>query len=201
MNTRRRRACRHTRRSATPEPLARGGLIVEADVSRNERHAQFARRARQAVDSRDERPICARLLRIAVVQAVGQRCRRRADRDDVADRFDDGVFGGALGIEHSIARIAGDRERAAERRAGDGHDQPGVGISARDRRRAAHDGIESLVNRAARTDVAMSEHAQKHVASAAASRSSSPPTRRVGRRNGAVSEARRVRQFVGTLVA
>ena len=81
--------------AGTAAPLGR--FVVEADVAGDERQAELARRARQPVDRRDERAEMLGIARIAEVQTIGEPDRSRADRDDVAHRFEDRVLGRVAG--------------------------------------------------------------------------------------------------------
>ena len=133
-------------------------MIVETDVARNERRAEFARRIRQAVDGGDEFTQVFGIGRIAEIEAIGHAHRTRADGCDVSGRFAHGKFRRTHRVDRTVTRIAIDRQRDGKRCAGNRHDDTGIRLARGNRGRAAHDGIEALVDRRARTHVAMREN-------------------------------------------
>ncbi len=155
-NVRQRADARNDRRGR--DVLPGRGAIVQRDVSRHERHAERARRVAQTVDRGDERAHLFRHRRVAEVQAVREAGRRRADRGDVRDRFENRELGGAPGIDLAVARVAADAERDRQRRIRNRHEHARIGVAGRDRGTAAHDAVVPSIDRRARRHVAMSEH-------------------------------------------
>ena len=85
--------------------------VVQAHVPRDDRHAERVARGRDARDGPLELPRARRTLRIADVEAVGDRERRRARADDVACRLGHGAGRADERIDRRDARLRVDRER------------------------------------------------------------------------------------------
>ena len=80
------------------------GLVVEADVARDDRHVERRAGRADAADAADELAHDLRLLGVAEVEVVGRRERPRAGRREVAVGLGHRLHAAALGVGAAVAR-------------------------------------------------------------------------------------------------
>ncbi len=118
------------------------GLVVERAIAADHREIQRPAGSADAVDAGDDFPHDFGLLRIAVIQIVGDGQRRGAHRGQVAPGFGHGLLAAFERIGAAIAgrNVGGDRQRLV----GAMHAHHG-GVAARHLHRVGHHGMVILL--------------------------------------------------------
>src|SRR5205823_1987693 len=136
-------------------------LVVERDVPRDDRDAEREAGIADPLDPLRELPGDLGLLRVAVVEAVGDCERLAAGARDVARRLEDRRGTAEARVETTLATGGVERDGESPQRRAQAQDcavEPGPAHGAR-----ADDVVVALVDPAPRADVVRAEQVEQHL--------------------------------------
>src|SRR5271165_695218 len=146
-------------------------LVVQADVAADKgqrfpRPVELEGRSRfcETVDTVDQLAIGDWILRVAVIETIGESDGARADGGDVARGLDDRVGSRLLRRDRTTARVAVDRKRDSRAPAALDDEHARICIAGRDDGRPAHEAVVMLDERAPAADVRVREHFKQRLA-------------------------------------